>query len=303
MVCAYRAGSLSARVTPPEFGASGRADAEARLAVAAERLHGRAGVRLVTRTARSAAAALHAVAEEMGADLVVVGSSHRGALRRILPGTTAAQVLSAAPCAVAVAPVGFSENRPGRIESVGAGFDGGAESAGALQIAARLAVERRAVLRAFAVVEPVERAFGWAGDWMYPEYAADAVAGTREELAAARGALAEAPGRVTEEVLEGDPVTELVRVSEQLDVLVLGSRGYGPVGRLLLGSVAARVATAAACPLLLCPRAGSERAAGEPYEPGPDQAALERVGDAARRGSCARACAGCARGGTRRCGR
>ncbi|UGS34410.1 Universal stress protein [Capillimicrobium parvum] len=256
MVCAYRAGSLSARVTPPEYGASGRDDAEARLAVAAERLHGRTGVRFVTRAARSAAAALHEVAEEADAELVVVGSSHRGALRRILPGTTAAQVLSAAPCAVAVAPIGFSENRPGRIQSVGAGFDGGPESAGALQRAARLAVEQRAVLRAFAVVEPVERTFGWAGDWIYPEYVADAVATMREELAAARGALHEAPRRVTEEVLEGDPATELVRVSEQVDVLVLGSRGYGPVGRLVVGSVAARVATAAACPLVLCPRAG-----------------------------------------------
>ena len=84
------------------------------------------------------------------------------------------------------------------------------------------------MLRVFAVVEPVERAFGWAGDWMYPEYRGDAVAAMRAELAVARGALAEPPARVTEEVLEGDPVTELLRISEQLDVLVLGSRGYGP---------------------------------------------------------------------------
>ena len=76
----------------------------------------------------------------------------------------------------------------------------------------------------------------------------------RAELGVARGALRQPPARVSEEVLEGDPVTELVRISEQLDVLVLGSRGYGPVGRLVLGSVAARVATAAACPLVLCPR-------------------------------------------------
>jgi len=254
VVCAYRGGELSARVTPPEYGASGRDDARARLAVAEERLGGRPRVRLVAQAARSAAAALHEVAEETGAQLIVVGSSHRGALRRILPGTTAAQVLSAAPCAVAVAPVGLAERAPRRIESVGAGFDGGAEAIGALRVAAGLALEHRAVLRLFAIVEPVERTFGWAGEWVYPDYVADSVATMREELAAARAELPQPPPRVTEDVLEGDPVTELVRVSEQLDLLVLGSRGYGPIGRLVLGSVATRVATAAACPLLLCPR-------------------------------------------------
>lgn len=257
VVCAYRAGSLSSRVVPPQHGAAGRADAEARLAAAGERLRGRERVRCVARPARSAAAALHEIAQETDAGLVVVGSSHRGALGRVLPGTTATQVLAAAPCAVAVAPVALAERRPGPIASVGAAFDGSPEAVGALGVAAQLAVERRAVLRAVAVIEPVERAFGWAGAWVYPEYREDTLAAVREDLAAARAALTAAPAHVTEELVEGDPVTELVRISRQLDVLVLGSRGYGPVGRLLLGSVTARVVTAAACPLLLCPRAGA----------------------------------------------
>ena len=252
VVCAYRAGSLSSRVVPPQHGAAGRTDAEARLAAAGERLRGRERVRFVARPARSAAAALHEVAQETDAGLVVVGSSHRG----VLPGTTATQVLAAAPCAVAVAPVALAERRMGPIASVGAAFDGSPEAVGALGVAAQRAVERRAVLRAVAVIEPVERAFGWAGAWVYPEYREDTLAAVREDIAAARAALTAAPAHVTEEFVEGDPVTELVRISRQLDVLVLGSRSYGPVGRLLLGSVTARVVTAAACPLLLCPRAG-----------------------------------------------
>jgi hypothetical protein len=48
---------------------------------------------------------------------------------------------------VAVAPVGLAERPPGLIESIGVVFDGSPESLAALDLAARLAGERRAVLR------------------------------------------------------------------------------------------------------------------------------------------------------------
>jgi len=217
----------------------------------------RDGARTVARPATSAAAGLAAVVDETGADLVVVGSSRRGPVGRVLPGTTGAQVLHATAAAVAVAPAGLRERAPVALREIGVGFDGGAESTRALAAAVRLAAEHGAALRAIAVIEPVGETFGWAGAWMYPEYRDDAVAGAREALAAAvRDAEAEALGvTVAEEVVDGLPAEELARASERLDLLVLGSRGYGPLGRLLLGSVATRVANAAACPLLVWPRA------------------------------------------------
>lgn len=55
--------------------------------------------------------------------------------------------------------------------------------------------------------------------------------------------------QVTTKVLEGVPHDAIVQEAEQwgADLIVLGSHGYGPVRRALLGSVAAAVAVEAPC--------------------------------------------------------
>ena len=55
-------------------------------------------------------------------------------------------------------------------------------------------------------------------------------------------------------VLSGDPAEELARQSREFDLLVLGSRGYGPVRRVFLGGVAHGVVKSAACPVVVMPR-------------------------------------------------
>ena len=60
----------------------------------------------------------------------------------------------------------------------------------------------------------------------------------------------EASGRL----LDGDAVGELAEASAELDLLVLGSRGYGPVRRVLFGSVSRALARYAACPVVVVPR-------------------------------------------------
>jgi nucleotide-binding universal stress UspA family protein len=53
----------------------------------------------------------------------------------------------------------------------------------------------------------------------------------------------------------GDPVQKLLEDAEiGVDLLVLGSRGFGPVMRLLIGSVSSRVIREAPCPVLVVPR-------------------------------------------------
>ena len=42
--------------------------------------------------------------------------------------------------------------------------------------------------------------------------------------------------------------------SDEADLLVVGSRGYGPFRRVLLGSVSAKLAESSPCPFLVCPR-------------------------------------------------
>jgi nucleotide-binding universal stress UspA family protein len=51
-----------------------------------------------------------------------------------------------------------------------------------------------------------------------------------------------------------DPADVLIRVSAHLDLLVCGSRGYGPLRAVLLGGVTHRVTSAAHCPVLVLPR-------------------------------------------------
>ena len=52
----------------------------------------------------------------------------------------------------------------------------------------------------------------------------------------------------------GDAARELVERSSGLDLLVVGSRGYGPVRHALLGSVTSELMRTAACPVLVVPR-------------------------------------------------
>jgi nucleotide-binding universal stress UspA family protein len=56
-------------------------------------------------------------------------------------------------------------------------------------------------------------------------------------------------------MLVGDPARVLEReAGEGLDLLVLGSRGYGPVRRVLLGGVSESVVRRSPCPVLVVPR-------------------------------------------------
>ena len=61
------------------------------------------------------------------------------------------------------------------------------------------------------------------------------------------------PG-VEAEFTVGDPAHILTEASEQLDLLVVGSRGYGPMHAVMVGGVAGRLVREAACPVIVVPR-------------------------------------------------
>jgi nucleotide-binding universal stress UspA family protein len=58
-------------------------------------------------------------------------------------------------------------------------------------------------------------------------------------------------GGVIDHIAEGEPVHELRRFSETVDLLVVGTRSVGPLRRLLTGSTADELSTTAQCPLLV----------------------------------------------------
>ena len=225
---------------------------------AREMLAGLAEVETIAVPAPSPPRELHRLADERDARAVVLGSTHRGALGKVLPGTVADRLLAGGTCPVAVAPRGFSD-RDARLKSIGVGLDGSAEARAAALAASQLAHATGASLTLVCVCDPrdpgqvAESALGWSG-LVAPQML------TRRRLdelwAMARAVVREMPVEVgaTIAVVEGDAAEELSELSDRFDLLVLGSRGYGPLGRVLAGSVSAAVLRAARCPVLVTPR-------------------------------------------------
>ncbi|HEY8466257.1 MAG TPA: universal stress protein [Solirubrobacterales bacterium] len=203
----------------------------------------------------SPARALNDRAEHEEADLIVVGSTHRGRLGRVYPGSVADRLLNGAPCPVVVVPRGYAPERPG-LGLVGVGYDGSPESRTALASARHFAKALDAELELIGVVPPIPSVPPvWAGT------AADVEVAMRERLEEALARAAEeidCEFEVSTALLEGDPAAALAARGVELDLLVLGSRGYGPIRRALLGSVSAAVARTAPCPVLVIPRGWGE---------------------------------------------
>jgi nucleotide-binding universal stress UspA family protein len=187
---------------------------------------------------------LHELAEQQEADLLVVGSTRRGLFGRVLISDDTRAALNGAPCAVAVAPAGYA-HEPVVMREVGVGYDGSPESAHALELARELASGFGAKLSAFTAVSASARAFA-PGELLLSEVIAQLVGQALEDI----GAL----GGVEPHAAYGEAAEELALYSASLDLLVVGSRGYGPLGRLVHGSTSLRLARTARCPLLVLPR-------------------------------------------------
>jgi nucleotide-binding universal stress UspA family protein len=194
----------------------------------------------------SAPAGLTDVAVEEEADLIVIGSTHRGSLGRIIPGGVGERLLSRAPCPVAVAPHGFADHEHFGVGLIGAAVDGSRESSVALEVAGDMAARLEATLRVITIV-PTGVAKGHVMDALLQDRG--------EEIQ--REAEAGLPASIEVEAIleEGEPVAALARHGVDLDLLVIGSRGYGILGRTLLGGVSAEVMRSAPCPVLVVPRA------------------------------------------------
>lgn len=136
------------------------------------------------------------------------------------------------------------------------GVDGSEHSLGAARLAASIARRFDARLLIVTVVRPPEGWWGIGGAPPTPDaFAAAVVEGRRKVLDNAEDAL-DLEGLTYDTVEEvGDPAIQLSEVcrAEGADLLVVGRRGAGLVERLIVGSVADRVAHTAPCPVLTVP--------------------------------------------------
>jgi nucleotide-binding universal stress UspA family protein len=236
------------------------------LAEAQERLSAFIPRTAVAIPSTSPAHGLNQLAAAHDARLIVLGSSRRGPIGRVLTGSTARRTVHGAPCAVAVAPHGW-EIRPAEAPLVfGAGITAGPEAGEALALAADLAAAAHAPLRVLSVVDVPSPA--------HPMFATTSYEGWRRSRRrdTERDGLElierVAPTADTQlRVVEGDPVERLTTASTELDLLVVGSRRYGPIRRVLLGGVSAALVDRAHCPVLIVPR-GVHPESTEPVDTG-----------------------------------
>jgi nucleotide-binding universal stress UspA family protein len=196
--------------------------------------------------------ALQALAERGEADLIVLGSTHRAHIGSVAPGSVAEHLLHGARCRLVIAPKGYGQedHTEDRLRVAAVGFDGMAESHAALEEAAKLASKFGGSLRVVGVATPVPPAGAAAASQTGGEAGPDFQTQLNDVVAQLPRELRALP------VYErGDPVEKLLEAAEMgVDLLVLGSRGFGPVMRLLIGSVSSRVIREAPCPVLVVPR-------------------------------------------------
>ena len=203
---------------------------------------------------RSAAEELGLVAAAEDALAIVVGASHRGKLGQIMLGSVGASLLHGAPCAVAVAPIGYKETASEGPMSVAVALDDAPESSLALEAGISLAERAGGTLTLLSVAETdfyIKQAV-WPGLPLTEM--------TEFEREHAERILDDALAKVPEALspgtrrFEGSPEHALPKITAEYDLVVVGSRGYGPFGQTFLGSVSAALIDGAKCPVFVVPR-------------------------------------------------
>jgi len=248
LVNVYGGGLTPGRAPIPALAAGAHAEAE--LLLERERESAGVSAALLPYGSSSVGRGLHTVAEQRGADLIVVGSHSHSLLGRVLVGDDTRASLNGVSCAVAVAPHGYVA-RSGGFLRVGVGYDFSDESHAALLAARELAERDGAQLTAMHVVSMPS----WAYVAVMPANWGEIL---EEDRRAAEQKIGKLEGVETTAVY-GLAVEELAAFGDRVDLLVVGSRNYGPVRRLVLGSTSSGLARHARCALLVLPRTAAVR--------------------------------------------
>ncbi|EMQ97412.1 universal stress protein [Paeniglutamicibacter gangotriensis] len=128
------------------------------------------------------------------------------------------------------------------------GVDGSDASLEALRQARYLATSLNARIEAIGC---------WENPRMYDGYVVMGIDGFRESAEkvvtqAVRSVFGpETPPNLQISLVQGNPKTSLVKASRNADFLIVGRRGHGKMGQLLIGSVSASCIAHAKCPVLV----------------------------------------------------
>ena len=197
--------------------------------------------------ADSASHGLNDVMEEAGAGaLIVVGSRNTKGTRRTAPGSTADRLLQGAPGPVAIVPWDYEEFAT-PIRRISVAYIGTPDGEAALAAGVQLASEIGADLELVSVLPDTS---------VHPSLGEPAVFREEQRKQFSDGVTAAAQ-RVgaTVRLLEGPVVDALADLRpDDTDLLICGSRGYGPARRVLLGGVSSKVLKHSKVPVVVVPR-------------------------------------------------
>ena len=225
--------------------------------------------RIVVETDFSIPRALGRAVRREHRDLLVMGSSRHAPEGHVRIGKRTRQLLCHFQSALAVAPRGLHLRPEPRIAKIGVGYDGRLESQAGLRVAQEIAAGCDATLHIRGVVDDRIRALGRPHDggvlpglgWSsasgeeasaeWEEIVAKATQRLRGELEHAALITGE---HVVCEVVRGRPADRLLELANEVDLIVIGSRRWGPVARLMLGSTGESLLHDAPCPVLVVPR-------------------------------------------------
>jgi len=203
--------------------------------------------------------ALERVVRREHRDLLVVGSSREAPEGRVWIGKRTRQLLYELECALAVAPRGLRSREGIALRRIGVGYDAGPEAEAALALAGSIAAAGGGELRICGVVDDripalLRSPLSGLGAAQWQEVVAQHERQLHQQIRA-RGE--EFDLAVSSELARGRPADALLALSEKVDLLVIGSRRWGPVQRVLLGSTGEALMHGAACPVIAVPRPAS----------------------------------------------
>ncbi|HET9102180.1 MAG TPA: universal stress protein [Solirubrobacteraceae bacterium] len=218
--------------------------------------HEGAPYRTLARTGPSVARGLEAVVREQRRDLLVMGSREGTAPGEVSIGHRTRALLHELGCPLAVAPAGMA-SASRAIRHIAVGYDGGPHAAGALALGAGLAREAGTTLTLCGVIDDRLPSLGWPQVWLGEILEAwqDVMAGEETDLREiATQALASLGIEAELRTPRGRPATALAELSQEADLLIIGSRRWGAPARVILGGTGEALAHSARCPLLVVPR-------------------------------------------------
>lgn len=199
---------------------------------------------------------LVALAEELGADALVVGSSSDGALGQVVLGTTTDWLLHSSPVPVAISPRGYRGARGGKITRLTCAYSGSPNSVRVVELVAELTANRPVAMRVIS--------FAIRGRTMFPPevglHAEDSIlevwaADLRTMLAKLRSD-AVVTGDVELQVITGNGWGQALDNTEWDDgeLLILGTTGRRGIKGVFLGSHGAKIIRYSPVPVVVLPK-------------------------------------------------